>query len=235
MKCIPRSFFSLISKGLKNINSNQGKVDYVYKMKAFAYGSQFEYSKAHESWREIFNKNEITKLLESSKEKMLSNYWNDVKDCHYLDQASYVDIKTWLPNDILFKVDRMSMANSQETRAPILDYNLVEFAASLPIEFKMKMLRSKYILKKFLMKKFNLKFGKKLGFNAPAGGWINRHYDNFYNYLISSKLWNPDMINNLLTDHAKFKIDNSYKIFNLFGYTNWHNNIKKIKKISSYL
>ena len=157
----------LIGKGLSKINTKQGKVDLKYKLKAFINGLQFDFNRAHESWREIFNNDEIIKLTGDSEEKYLSNHWNDVKNCHYLDQASYIDIRTWLPNDILFKVDRMSMANSQETRAPLLDHKLVEFAASLPIKYKMKLFKSKYILKKYLSKKYNIKSGKKLGFTPP--------------------------------------------------------------------
>lgn len=70
----------------------------------------------------------------------------------------YFDIKTWLPNDILYKVDRMCMANPLESRAPFLDHRVAEFAASLPIDFKIKRFEGKFILKAILLKFYDLDF-----------------------------------------------------------------------------
>ena len=67
-----------------------------------------------------------------------------------LAQALYTDIKTWLPGDILTKVDRASMANSLEVRAPFLDHQFVEWAATLPSDLKLHRGTSKYILKRAL-------------------------------------------------------------------------------------
>ena len=67
-----------------------------------------------------------------------------------LAQALYTDMKTWLPGDILTKVDRASMANSLEVRAPFLDHHFVEWAATLPSELKLHRGTSKYILKRAL-------------------------------------------------------------------------------------
>jgi len=60
------------------------------------------------------------------------------------------DLKTWLANDILVKVDRMSMASSLEVRAPLLDHKVIEFAATLPSDLKYRGWTSKYLLKKHL-------------------------------------------------------------------------------------
>ena len=68
----------------------------------------------------------------------------EVRECHYLDRAMYMDIKTWLPDDILVKVDRASMAHGMEIRSPFLDYRLVEFAASLPVSLKIRGFQKKY-------------------------------------------------------------------------------------------
>ena len=91
-----------------------------------------------------------------------------------LDRNLYVDGMTWLPDDILVKVDRASMQNSLEVRCPYLDFNLASYAASIPSELKMKGMKTKYILKKALknvIPEFVLS-KKKSGFNAPVGTWI---------------------------------------------------------------
>jgi asparagine synthase (glutamine-hydrolysing) len=234
-KYIPKSLIKLLRKGLSKIDTNQGKVDVIYKLKAFTNGLHFDFRRAHESWREIFNINEVIKLLGISKEKSLSNHWDDIKNCHYLDQASYIDIKTWLPNDILFKVDRMSMANSQETRSPLLNHKLVEFAACLPIKYKMKLFESKYVLKKYLKKKYKLKFGKKLGFTPPASNWITSHHAKLNEYLETSNLINVHFLGDLFQEHLKKNEDNSYKIFTILGYCKWIENVKNIKQMRSSL
>ena len=63
----------------------------------------------------------------------------------------YIDTKTWLPDDLLIKADKMTMANSVELRVPLLDHQVLEFAASLPPSFKLNGFSLKYILKKALV------------------------------------------------------------------------------------
>ena len=65
----------------------------------------------------------------------------------------YIDTKTWLPDDLLIKADKMTMANSVELRVPLLDHRVLEFAASLPPSFKLNGFNVKYILKKSLVQK----------------------------------------------------------------------------------
>ena len=66
----------------------------------------------------------------------------------YVTSLQHIDLKIYLPDDILVKADRMSMANSLEARVPFLDHRLVEFAASLPAWLKLRGLQKKYILKR---------------------------------------------------------------------------------------
>ena len=87
----------------------------------------------------------------------------------FLIRVSYVDIKTWLVDSILMKVDRASMANSLECRAPFLSHKIVEFAASLPADLKLQNFRKKAFLRKsqvsYLPKK--ILNSKKKEFNSP--------------------------------------------------------------------
>ena len=91
-----------------------------------------------------------------------------------MSQALYTDIKSYLPGDILVKVDRMSMANSLECRAPLLDYRVVEFAASLPMDKKFHQGTSKYLLKKTLgrMLPESILHRRKMGFESPVAQWM---------------------------------------------------------------
>src|SRR6185312_3736891 len=91
-----------------------------------------------------------------------------------LDRALYVDVKTYLVDDILTKVDKMSMAVSLETRVPLLDHKLLEFAATVPTALKLKNGQSKYLLRRLLEKRVPKAIidRPKHGFEAPVGEWL---------------------------------------------------------------
>jgi asparagine synthase (glutamine-hydrolysing) len=91
-----------------------------------------------------------------------------------LDRALYVDVKTYLPEDIMTKVDRMSMAVSLESREPLLDHKLLEFVATVPSALKLKDGRRKYLLRRLLERRVpkSIVDRPKHGFEAPVGEWL---------------------------------------------------------------
>ena len=94
----------------------------------------------------------------------------------HLSRILYTDIKTYLPGDILVKVDRMSMANSLETRAPLLDYRVVEYAAAIPAALKLKGKEKKFILKDTFSRLLpdDILYRKKMGFSVPLADWLRQ-------------------------------------------------------------
>jgi asparagine synthase (glutamine-hydrolysing) len=101
-----------------------------------------------------------------------------VKDESILNQMLYIDTKTWLPDDLLIKADKMTMANSLELRVPLLDHRLLEFAASLPPDFKLRGFTMKYIWKKALSKRVPeaILNRKKAGFPVPYESWLRNEF-----------------------------------------------------------
>ncbi len=101
-------------------------------------------------------------------------YWDKMRGADHLTCMLYTDIKTYLPGDILVKVDRMSMAHSLEVRAPLLDYRIVEFAASLPSSWKIKGNIKKHILKQAFGGKLpdGILHRRKHGFTVPLDAWF---------------------------------------------------------------
>jgi len=91
-----------------------------------------------------------------------------------LDKMLYIDTKTWLPDDLLIKADRMTMANSLELRVPLLDHRVLEFAAALPRRYKLRGWTTKYLLKKALSERVPTEIlrRRKTGFPVPYGAWI---------------------------------------------------------------
>ena len=100
-----------------------------------------------------------------------------VKDESVLDQMLYIDTKTWLPDDLLVKADKMTMANSVELRVPLLDHRLLEFAAALPSHYKLKGFTLKYIWKKALSKRVpdSILKRRKAGFPVPYESWLRNN------------------------------------------------------------
>jgi asparagine synthase (glutamine-hydrolysing) len=100
-----------------------------------------------------------------------------VKDQGVLDQMLYIDTKTWLPDDLLIKADKMTMANSLELRVPLLDHKLLEFAASLPANYKLNGFSLKYIWKRALAKRVpgSILNRKKAGFPVPYEMWLRNN------------------------------------------------------------
>ncbi len=99
-----------------------------------------------------------------------------------LSRLQDLDIKSYLPGDILTKVDRMSMANSLEARVPLLDHPLVEFACALPPRFRLRSGTSKYLLKRALNGRVpsDVLTRPKQGFGVPVEAWFSRHMPGFF-------------------------------------------------------
>ncbi len=139
-----------------------------------------------------------------------------------------LDLKSYLPNDILFKVDRASMANSVETRAPFLDLDLFYFSQSIPMNYKIKNSDGKIILRDLLKEKVpkNLVDRPKAGFSIPIGEWIRKPLLDWSENLLSKKnveksgLINFQNVKKIWTDH-KNGIDNSNLIWSILIFQQW--------------
>ena len=159
-----------------------------------------------------------------------------VSHLNYLERFMYIDLKTWLPNDILYKIDRATMSNSQEARTPFLDSNLVEYVSSLTVNYKFNIFCRKKILKDILKKILpnSVLKKKKSGFNSPIGIWfienekIKKMAFDLLNTKNMHKLFCKDRLNEIWINHQNKKFDESFKIFNLICLSQWleNNNLK---------
>jgi asparagine synthase (glutamine-hydrolysing) len=107
--------------------------------------------------------------------------FGQVSDLALLNRMLYVDSKTWLPDDLLVKADKMTMAASVELRVPLLDYRVLEFAASLPLHYKVSGWKLKRILKAALVESVPKEIlnRKKTGFPVPYDTWMRREMKEF--------------------------------------------------------
>lgn len=220
------------------------KVSFDYKLRQFLAGLSLPSQRAHYHWRTIFSDTEKKWLLrdQSIMENDPADYFcskfSEVASCHYLDQASYVDMKTWLVDDILIKLDQAAMAHSLETRVPFLDHRIVEFAAGLPVSWKLKRHNKKAILKSSQEGKlpYDILYRKKKGFNAPVSQWLSEDLAAIgKSVTFDTPLtdWvNRSAIEKLWRDHENKVSDNGLKLFGLISLGLWlekhheHNNRK---------
>ena len=151
-----------------------------------------------------------------------------VRSYNTLDAMLYIDTKTWLPDELLIKADKMTMANSVELRVPLLDHKVLEFAASLPPNFKLRGFTPKYILKKALSQKIPkaIRNRKKTGFPVPYESWLrNDLKDLIWDVLTDRKTINrgyfrKDAIEGLLRANSN-GANYSKEIFSLFCLELW--------------
>ena len=142
---------------------------------------------------------------------------------HPLLLAQYLDIKTWLPGDILTKVDRASMAHSLEVRVPLLDHRLVEWASSLPPDLKLHGGTGKYIFKKALEPDLpaEVLYRTKMGFSVPLAAWLRgplaqRTRDALLGGAVAaSGYFEPAVLEQLLREHVTGRADHSTTLWSL--------------------
>ncbi len=147
-----------------------------------------------------------------------------------LNLMLYMDLKTWLPDDLLNKVDRTSMAASLEARVPYLDHRLVEFAYSLPASVKLRGGIGKYILKRAAIKYIPREIinRRKKGFAVPLGPWFKKELKPLLMDILGSEsfkkrgYFNQDKVNEVIHDHMTGKQDHHLLLYGLLLVELWH-------------
>ena len=214
------------------------KVSLDYKLRHFLAALHLPLARAHASWRNIVQPDQRAALMQPAWRELLATEAADtfsdvaqhvaaVADCHWIDQANYVDIKTWLADDILVKVDRATMAHGLEARPPFLDHRFVELTAALPPHWKLKGLRKKHLLRQALRGRLpdSVLFGPKRGFNAPVSQWLAGPLRGFaQDALTSPRLRDfirPDAVEQLWREHDARLRDHGLKLFGLVCLALW--------------
>ncbi|MBT0662716.1 asparagine synthase (glutamine-hydrolyzing) [Geobacter pelophilus] len=145
-------------------------------------------------------------------------------------RRQYLDCKTYLPGDIMTKVDRASMSVSLEARAPMLDHLFVEFAFRVPVQYKVSGRTTKYMLKQLAYKLLphDIVDRPKMGFAMPVAQWINREWKEMSEDLVIGTRalqrgnFNPGYLKNMVEEHRRGRRDHSYIIWTLMVLEMWY-------------
>jgi asparagine synthase (glutamine-hydrolysing) len=145
-------------------------------------------------------------------------------------QMMHFDADTYLPEDVLVKVDRMSMAHSIESRVPLLDNQVIDFAATLPSHFKLKNGRRKHILKEVAATLLpqDLVDRRKQGFSVPLGVWFRGNLrELFADTLLSTRslargYFQAPYVRRLVDEHVSGRRDHTLRLWQLVVFERWH-------------
>jgi asparagine synthase (glutamine-hydrolysing) len=179
--------------------------------------------------RELYSRSFQQETKNVHPRELLDPWFVRANGAGIVDAALLADIMTYLPNDLLVKVDIATMAVSLEARSPFLDHKVIEFAASLPEKLKLRGLTSKYLLKRVLKQLLpaeNLR-RRKMGFGVPISHWLRGEMQPFLRETILSEkalgrgFFKPDAVKQLVELHTRGEQEYSQKLWTLLMLELW--------------
>jgi asparagine synthase (glutamine-hydrolysing) len=228
---------------MKNVSSSIPEIEGARNLgawiKRFLQSGLLSESERYISWLSYFDsemkqklyKNELKEAIKNAAANSLHmDCFNRVSALDYLERISYLDLNTYLVDDLLIMGDRMSMAHALELRVPFCDHRLMEFCATIPGSLKLKNLRlkamSKRAFKGFLPKKVIYK--KKQGFMVPIGKWMRQELKEYISDTLSKSeiekagYFNYDFISYMLESHCSGKRIFTHQIWALLVFSLWY-------------
>jgi asparagine synthase (glutamine-hydrolysing) len=229
---------ALIEKSINLFPTSETKKSRVRDAKRFLQAASLPKIERYFRWMSVFNRDAKEKLYTkefanavSANEpvQFLQDWFAKANGAGILDTTLLTDQMTYLPNDLLVKVDIASMANSLEARSPFLDHKVIEFAARLPEKIKMKRFETKSLLKKVAAKLVppEVIYRRKMGFGVPIGSWFRGEMKDFVrDVLLSEKslkrgIAKRETIERYVSEHINGERDHAHQIWTLLMLELW--------------
>jgi len=207
--------------------------------KRFVEGTRLPESLYHARWMVFLSEMKRQSLFSGGVLEQLSGTdhydfikaWNcPSKKLNDITRTGYIDVHTYLTDNILVKVDRMSMAASLEARVPYLDHRVVEFAFTLPPRLKMRGLDTKVLLKKAFWNKLpdQVKNRDKQGFSIPIKNWIRRDLKEMLLGLLDPRIigdqgfFNEKTVSKMVGEHLSGRANHSHTLWSLMVFQKWY-------------
>lgn len=239
----------VVQMAVRRIKPTAKKKGVINRIKRFLEGVQYPPDLQHVRWMIFLSEYDKAHLYSNDLHARLANYnpyefiqsifkhsRNGTGASTPLTQQQYVDVMSYLVDDILVKVDRMSMATSLEARVPFLDYRFVEFVGTLPDQMKINGKQTKYILRQAMQDVLPpaiLTRGKE-GFSIPIKNWLKTTLKPLMLEMLSDDrlkkdgLFRPEYVKNLITTHLSGRENHSHRLWALIIFNLWH--LKYIQK-----
>jgi asparagine synthase (glutamine-hydrolysing) len=205
------------------------KISFEYKLKRFLQGSLLAPDAAHVFWNGTFTDDEKMRLFRYADPGPLAEVLKDLRPGRGLERFLEFDQRYYLADDILYKVDRVSMAHSLEVRPPFLDDRIVDFASRLPDDFKLRGSQSKYVLRRLMEKKLpqSVLRRPKIGFDIPIHEWFRGVLRPLLletlseDAVASSQLFSWPFVRHLLDEHLERRANLGYHLWGLLVLFAW--------------
>ena len=183
----------------------------------------------------MFSEAELDLILKDEFKKapsvreICAGIYKNVKDKDELTKKQYLDLRLWLPGDILLKADKMSMAHSLELRVPFLDRRVMEHAEGIPHEYKINGKNTKYVLREASRKTLPDEWADriKLGFPVPIRYWLRE--DKYFNIVkeyfesdFAAIFFDTNALMSMLCDHKNEVKNCQRKIWTVFTFLVWY-------------
>ena len=208
-------------------------------VKRYLQGTQLPKSLLHARWmvflneaerRSLFADDVYSVIAQEDPYDFIHRYGGDVQGLDDVTRTGYIDVKSYLVDDILVKVDRMSMATSLETRVPYLDHRIVEFAYGLPPGFKMRGFSTKYLLQKTFWDDLpkEVQNRDKQGFSIPIKNWICNELRPMMMDMLDDRriqqqgFFNAGVVSRLVEEHLAGRENHSHKLWALMVFEQWY-------------
>jgi asparagine synthase (glutamine-hydrolysing) len=221
---VPRLAIKLANSAACVIPVSDDKISFEYKLKRFLSGALLTPARGHVYWNGTFSDAEKRLLIKIELPRALDRMLGELSRAgDHLNAYLWFDQKFFLPDDILMKVDRVSMAHSLEVRPPFLDHRIVEFTALLPSHFKVHGSRQKLLLKHLMKGKLpdSVLRREKVGLDFPAHDWLRGPlrdilYDSVEGARAEySELFNFEEIDNVVQSHMTRRANLGYHLWGL--------------------
>jgi asparagine synthase (glutamine-hydrolysing) len=233
---LPSPVRTMVKELVPRLPVSHKRISLDYRLKQLMQGIDLDYRRAHYTWREVtslhmqkdlWKKEHWQTLAGYDPFEVSSGYFDQGKGLSVGNQLMFADLNTYLLNDHLRKVDRMTMAHGLEARLPFMDHHVVEFAMSLPDAHKVNISKTKRILKKvaesYLPKEIIQ--AKKKGLTSPIAGWICHELKDYFIKELQGglieKIFEQNAVKALLDDHLNLRKDNSRPLWALLTLQVW--------------
>jgi asparagine synthase (glutamine-hydrolysing) len=205
------------------------KISFEYKLKRFLQGSLLSPEMAHVYWNGTFTETQKRDFFHFADPRPMAAMLGNMQPGSGLQRYLEFDQRYYLADDILYKVDRMTMAHSLEARPPFLDPRIVDFSRRLPDEFKLNGSKSKYVLRRLMQDKLppNVLRRPKIGFDIPVHDWFRSVLQPLLldtlskNAVRDSELFNWTAVERLISDHLERRANLGYHLWGLMVLLLW--------------
>ena len=216
---------------VRRLPVSRDNLSFDFRAKRFVSGAGHPAAERHQRWMGSFAPEERVAVLAADvRDAVSDSIVSEFESLDDLNQVLMLDMRLYLENDILVKLDRASMMASLEGRVPLLNNDFVAYATGLPLSLKLRGLRSKFLLRRALrgLLPEGILRRRKKGFGVPVAEWFRGPVkEQLLETLAPERLrreglFDPSEVGRLVGDHLAGRADNRKQLWTLFAFQAWH-------------